>query len=95
MHCLNVILTVRDQSDVPKVRELLTKCGQLSRAEAGCNSYEVCHSKSDPQVFMLCERWATEADWQEHRNQPAYLEIYQPQVIPLVERVAHPSDLLE
>jgi quinol monooxygenase YgiN len=95
MHCLNVILTVKNTTDVAKVRALLTECGKLSRQEAGCIRYEACHSRSDPKVFMLCERWATEADWQEHRNQRAYLEFYQPQVIPLVDRVPHPSDLLE
>lgn len=95
MHCLNVILTAKDAADVPKIRALLTECGRLSRQEAGCISYEACHSRNDPRVFILCERWATEADWQEHRNQRAYLEIYQPQVIPLVDRVPHPSDLLE
>jgi len=95
MHCLNVILTVRNEADVPKVRALLTECGRLSREESGCLRYEACHSRNDPKVFMLCERWATEQDWLEHRNQRAYLEIYQPQVIPLVDRVPHPSDLLE
>lgn len=95
MHCLNVILTVKNEADVPKVRGLLTECGRLSRQEAGCLRYEACHSRSDPKVFMLCERWATEADWLEHRKQRAYLEIYQPQVIPLVDRVPHPSDMLE
>ena len=95
MHCLNVILTVKDPADVPKVRELLTECGRLSRQESGCDSYEVCHSTSDPQVFMLCERWATEADWQEPRRPPANRETYQPPAIQLAGRVAHPSDLLE
>lgn len=95
MYCLNVVLTVRNASDVGMVRSLLTECGRLSRQEPGCIRYEVCHSQNNPQVFILCERWATQADWQEHRKGRAVLELYEPKVLPLVERVPHPSDLLE
>ncbi len=95
MFCINVILTVKDEANIDKVRELLTECGRLSRAEPGCVAYEGCHSQSDRKVFMLCERWASEEAWKAHRNERAYQEIYFPQVIPLVERVPHISDLLE
>lgn len=92
--CLNVVLTVKNAADVPEVARLLGECGRLSRTEAGCLSYEACHSQNDPRLFMLCERWASEQAWQDHRKQRAYLEIYQPQVIPRVERVPHISTLL-
>jgi quinol monooxygenase YgiN/uncharacterized damage-inducible protein DinB len=92
--CLNVVLTVKNDPDIPEVARLLGECGRLSRAEPGCISYEACHSQSDSRVFMLCERWASEQAWQDHRKQQAYLEIYQPQVIPRVERVPHISTLL-
>lgn len=92
--CLNVVLTVKNESDVPEVARLLGECGRLSRTEAGCLSYEACHSHSDPRLFMLCERWASEQAWQDHRKQRAYLEFYQPHVIPRVERVPHISTLL-
>jgi quinol monooxygenase YgiN len=95
MFCINVILTVRDEANVDKVRGLLTECGRLSRQEPGCISYEACHSQADRKVFMLVERWESEEAWKAHRNERAYKEIYHPQVIPLVERVPHISDLLE
>jgi quinol monooxygenase YgiN len=92
--CLNVVLTVKNEADVPTVARLLAECGRLSRTEKGCLRYEACHSQSDPRLFMLCERWASEQAWKDHRNERAYLEIYNPQVIPLVERVPHISTLL-
>lgn len=95
MFCINVILTVKDPTKVPKVRELLGECGRQSREEDGCLSYEVCHSQSDPQTFMLCERWESEEAWKLHRTQKAYTEIYHPQVIPLVDRVPHISTIVE
>ncbi len=95
MFCLNVILTVQDEANIDKVRGLLTECGRLSRTEPGCLVYEACHSQADRKVFMLCERWESEEAWKAHRTERAYLEFYQPQVIPLVQRVAHISDLLE
>jgi quinol monooxygenase YgiN len=94
MHALNVILTVRNEADIKKVAGLLAVCGRLSRTEPGCLVYEACHSRSDPRVFMLIERWESEEAWKNHRLERAYTEFYQPQVIPLVERVAHPSELL-
>lgn len=95
MFCLNVMLTVKDAEDVPQVRELLTEIGRLSRAEPGCISYAAYHSQSDPSLFLLVEHWESEAAWQEHKTREAVTEIYLPKVIPLVERVPHPSDLLE
>jgi quinol monooxygenase YgiN/uncharacterized damage-inducible protein DinB len=92
--CLNVVLTVTNEADIPTVARLLGECGRLSRTEKGCLSYEACHSQSNPRLFMLCERWASEQAWKDHRNERAYLEIYHPQVIPLVERVPHISTLL-
>jgi quinol monooxygenase YgiN len=76
------------------VARLLGECGRLSRTEQGCLTYEACHSQNNPRLFMLCERWASEQAWKDHRNERAYLEIYHPQVIPLVERVPHISTLL-
>lgn len=95
MFALNVFLTVKQESDIDRVAQLLTECVRLSREEEGCLMYEACHSKTDPRLFVLCERWATEEAWKAHREQRAYLEVYQPQVIPLVDRVPHPSTLLE
>lgn len=95
MFALNVVLTVKQESDIEHVKQLLTECVRLSREEDGCLMYEACHSHTDPKIFMLCERWASEAAWKAHRDQRAYKEYYHPQVIPLVDRMPHPSTLLE
>ena len=95
MHAVNIILTVKNESDVDRVGELLTNAGRLSRAEPGCLAFEVCHSRNDPRVYMLIERWESPESLDVHRTAEAYTTIYQPQVLPLVERVPHVSDILE
>ena len=95
MYCLNVVLTVKDAAKIDDVAGHLAKAGRLSRAEPGCLQFEVCHSESDPRVFILCERWESEAALDAHREREAYTTIYKPKVIPLVDRVPHPSQILE
>jgi len=95
MFHINVWLTVKDPEHISKVGDLLAQACRLSRSEAGCVRFEVFHSRADPQKFLLCERWESEQAWKEHRNERAFSEIYQPQVLPLVDRDPHISDLLE
>lgn len=90
----NILLTVRNPDDIPKVAELLKEQGRLSRAEPGCERFEVYHSQSDPNVFVLIERWASQEALDVHRTAEGYTQIYQPQVLPLVDRVPHVSDLI-
>lgn len=92
---LNIHLRVKDSADIETVGELLRKQGQLSRAEPGCVRFDVYHSKNDPAVYLLCEYWDSEASLDQHRLATAYTTIYKPQVLPLVDRVPHPCDLLE
>ena len=92
---LIVLLNVNDAENVDKVRELLTQCCRLSRAEPGCARFEVYHSKNDPTQFVLNEHWESQAALDAHRQAQAYTEYYQPQVLPLVSRVPHPSTLLK
>ena len=92
---LNILLTVKDAADAPKVQELLTEAGRLSRAEPGCLRFEAYQSNNDPTRFFLFERWESQAALDEHRKGKAYTTIYQPQVLPLVNREPHPSTLLE
>jgi len=94
MFATNVILTAKSPDDVSKLRELLRELGNLSRAEPGCLQYDVCHSQNDSSVFILVERWESKESWEVHRNAPGYTTIYQPQVLPLVDRVPHASELL-
>lgn len=91
----NIILHVNEAADVPEIRELLAEQGRLSRAEPGCERFEVYQSHNDAQTFILIERWADQGSLDVHRTAKAYTEIYQPQVLPRATRVAHPSDLVE
>lgn len=95
MHAINVILTVKNESDIDRVGELLREAGRLSRTEPGCRQFEVCHSQNDRRVFLLVERWESKESLDVHRTAQAYTTIYQPQVLPLVDRVPHVSDILE
>lgn len=94
MVTINVILTVKNESDIDEVRALLVEHGGLSRKEPGCQRFEVYHSQADRRVFLLNEHWATQADLDTHRLAHAVKTIYQPKILPKVERTPHPSDLL-
>jgi quinol monooxygenase YgiN len=91
----NIVLTVQNEADIPEVRELLREHASLSRAEPGCLRFELYHSKNDPKVFLIFERWESTAALDVHRTAKGYTQIYQPKVLPRVTRVAHPSDLIE
>lgn len=94
MFHINVWLTVKDAANSADVRDLLAEACRLSRSEPGCLRFEVFHSHADPQKFLLCERWQSEQAWQDHRQEKAFTEIYEPQVLPLVDREPHISDLI-
>ena len=95
MICLNIVLTVKNADDIDEVRGLLAEQGRLSRQEPGCLRFEVYHSQADPQIFILNERWESRDAHEIHREAKSYKEIYKPKVLPKVDRVAHPSDLVE
>ncbi|MBI4603829.1 MAG: antibiotic biosynthesis monooxygenase [Planctomycetes bacterium] len=92
---VNIILTVKQERDVPEIRALLAEQGRLSRKEAGCARFEVYQSKESSRVFILNEWWESHQALEVHRTAKAYTEIYKPKVLPRVDRVAHPSALVE
>lgn len=92
---VNVILTVKNEADVPEIEKLLSQQGTLSRQEPGCLRFEVYHSTSNPLVFLLVERWESQAAIDVHRTAQAYTTIYQPKVLPKVDRVPHVATLVE
>jgi quinol monooxygenase YgiN len=94
MYQLNVWLTVKDPADVAAIRQHLTEQQRLSRLEPGCMRFEVYHSESDPRKFLLHEHWETKQAWEVHRTARAFLEIYQPHVLPKVDREPHVCELL-
>jgi quinol monooxygenase YgiN len=91
---LNVSLTVKKPEDIDKIRGLLAEAAALSQQEPGCLRFEVYQSQNDPAKFLLCERWESKEDLDRHRTARAYTTIYQPQVMPLVDREGHPSNLV-
>jgi quinol monooxygenase YgiN len=95
MLSLNVLLTVKDPADVPKVRDLLSQAMRKSRSEPGCLRFDVYHSTAEPKRFTLVEHWASQETLEAHRLAEAYTTIYKPHVMPLVDREGHPSTLLE
>jgi len=95
MICLNVLLTAKDPADVPRIRDLLAEAMRKSRREPGCLRFDVYHSTAEPRRFTLVEHWESQAALDQHRLAAAYLEVYKPHVMPLVEREAHPGPLLE
>jgi quinol monooxygenase YgiN len=94
MFCINVLLKVRDPADAPEIRQLLAQAAQWSRAEAGCLRFEVYQSQNQPECFLLCEQWESQAAWEAHRQERAFTEIYQPRVLPRVERTPYICDLV-
>ncbi len=95
MNYINVVLTVKDANDIAEIQSLLSEQGRLSRQEPGCFRFEVYHSNTDPKVFLLNEHWSDQAAIDAHRKALAYTTIYVPKVLPRVDRVPHPSTLVE
>jgi quinol monooxygenase YgiN len=94
MYYLNVWLTVQNPKDIPAVADALKRAGEKSRTEPGCERWEAYHSQVQPEKFLLVEWWTTKEDWETHRLGEAVQQIYLKEVIPLVTREAHPSELL-
>jgi len=94
MFSINVWLTVQKPEDIAAVEGLLGQACRLSRTEPGCLRFDVYHSQADAAKFLLVEHWSDQAAWEAHRLEKAYLEIYKPQVMPLVVREGHISTLL-
>ena len=91
----NVVVTVKDGRDIDEVKSLLLEQTRLSRLEPGCERFELYHSQSDANVFILVERWNSAEALDQHRLAKAYVEIYKPKVLPKVDRTPHSCALLE
>ena len=90
----NVLLRVKDIKNISLVGELLKEQAKRSSEEPGCIRFELYHSSSDVQQFILVEQWANDGDLERHKNAKAFTELYLPKVIPLVDRSSHLSELL-
>ena len=94
MFYVNVWLAAKNREDVSKVAELLTQISRITCKEPPCKRIEVYHSEADETRFLLCEHWDSKEGWQGHRKEKVFIELYQAQVLPLVEREAHTCTLL-
>ena len=92
---LTVVLSAKDLSCVPRLRELLAMHANLSRQESGCVRFEAFESQTVSGTFILIERWESQAALDTHRTAHGLTTIYVPQVLPLVDRVAHVCRVLE
>jgi quinol monooxygenase YgiN len=95
MFYINVWLTVKDPADVLVVRDALSRAAALSRTEPGCERFDVFHSQNDPLKFLLVECWSSRAAWEDHRTRAAVKTIYEPEVLPRVNREPHFSTRVE
>ena len=89
MVSIHVNLTVRNQPDIERVHDLLAEHARRSRAEPGCLRFELFQSNLDPHAFFIVEAWESQAALDVHREAEAFVTIYAPQVLPLVDRGAH------
>ncbi len=92
---LNVWLTVKNRDEIEEIRGLLTEAARSSRTEPGCIRFEVYQSKNDAGKFLLHERWQSPAALDDHRKAHAYTKIYQPSIMPRVDRDGHPCELVD
>lgn len=91
---ITVVLSAKDLQSVPELRSLLAMQVNLSRQEPGCVRFEAFESQSVPGTFILIERWESQAALDVHRTAKGFTTVYAPQVLPLVERVAHVCNVL-
>ncbi|MCX7388110.1 MAG: putative quinol monooxygenase [Planctomycetales bacterium] len=86
---ITVVLCAKDINSVPQLRELLAMQMNLSRQEPGCVRFEAFESKTVLGTFILIEQWESQAALDTHRTAKGFTTVYAPQVLPLVDRVAH------
>jgi quinol monooxygenase YgiN len=92
---LTVVLSAKDNSSVPQLRALLAMQVNLSRQEPGCVRFEAFESQTVPGTFILIECWESQAALDTHRTAKGFTTVYAPQVLPLVDRVAHVCTVLQ
>lgn len=86
---LTVILTAKTSDSLDEIRDLLRQQAQLSRQEPGCLRFEIYESESESNTFILIEQWESQDALDVHRTAQGFTTIYQPRVLPLVDRVPH------
>jgi quinol monooxygenase YgiN len=94
MFPLIVTLQVKVPAEAPAVAAALARMRPMCLAEPGCLLWEAYHSQADASQFVLVEHWESRGHWEAHGKLAAIQEIYLPEVLPRVNRAAHPCDRL-
>ncbi len=74
---LNVFVTINPEN-VAEVIEGLNTLAAASRAEAGCNGYEIYQSTIEPTRVFIVETWANDAALAAHNESPHFTTILPP-----------------
>lgn len=94
MFIINVWLTVNDPKDCDRVAELLAQMAEGVPKETGCERFVAYRSEAEPTRFLLNEHWQSRELWDAHRKDRICKELYEPLILPLVTREAHPCSLV-
>lgn len=93
-----MIFVIATLTIAPGSREFLEQavqpCLEATRKEAGCLSYDLFASASDPQAMVFVERWESRADLTAHSKQPhlaAWRQASGPYVVKRVIEIIHPE----
>ena len=63
---------IAKENDVEQMKTLLHDMVAPSKAEDGCELYDIFQSKNDPKKFVVIESWADEASLEGHKNSAHY-----------------------
>lgn len=55
-----------DPSRAGEVARILRRMVELTRAETGCELYDLVAAPDAPDTWFMVEKWASRADWQAH-----------------------------
>eukprot|EP01088_Endostelium_zonatum_P019310 TRINITY_DN6612_c0_g1_i1.p1 TRINITY_DN6612_c0_g1~~TRINITY_DN6612_c0_g1_i1.p1 ORF type:complete len:100 (+),score=17.11 TRINITY_DN6612_c0_g1_i1:98-397(+) len=91
---VNVIIKVKEDADLEKIRSLLAEHGQNSKKEAGCEQFNLYHSNTNPRIFFLVEQWSSSQALDVHKQQRSFIDIWLAQISPHVTLEAHFCALL-
>ncbi|HEX5597263.1 MAG TPA: antibiotic biosynthesis monooxygenase family protein [Micromonosporaceae bacterium] len=94
MFDLIVIVTVTNSAEVSTVAAAFEQMRPMCLAEPGCVSWHAYHSNSDPQRFVLVERWESQQAWEAHGDLDAIQKVYLPIILPRITREVHGSKRL-
>ena len=68
---INVVVKVTARPDkAAEMRAVVIKLAADSRGEDGCIRYDVLQNTAEPQMFVLVEEWASNADLDAHNLTP-------------------------